>query len=518
MFAYDPQKFASLYATEIGQRLWAFLTRPENVIRLETASQLSKPAVEGIEEQLLAEFREDVLAHRVKQMVGHMVRQIMEQRAWVHDQTNVKVRSVPFSKATRYRRSDWVSFHAFRNTSDPRDVVITDRRKNPTLPAHSRWTFNATFASPLRAAVAFGVRDIKQLRQQIHSHGYHRVRIEPIIRRHDGSHLMTTDLPATTVAAADFYDKHYVELDKPVFLEPGKKQMLGSTERYRQCRFCGKNEPAVTFKDEAHALPAAFGNTGLFSNYECDACNHLFGEGIENHLGNWTKPMRTLSRIKGRSGVPTIKKPGPESGWRIEYSSTGFQMKEYEGQPFFELDEEARQLRFELYRDTYIPVAALKGLVKIGLTLIPDAETQHFRETYDWIRDTDHSRNFVAEFPVFRTFIPGPMPNDRIVLVLMRRRADIDTVPYAFFTFAYGNHVLQVFLPSVSQDKCIDGKPLSLPPYPTPGTRDPAKYGQPNVRVEHLTGRQPVKGEKVPVVFGFEYIEKTKSADASDGA
>ena len=35
------------------------------------------------------------------------------------------------------------------------------------------------------------------------------------------------------------------------------------------------------------------------------------------------------------------------------------------------MDEEAKQVRFELHRDTYIPVAALKGLVKIGLTLIP---------------------------------------------------------------------------------------------------------------------------------------------------
>ena len=113
MFAYNPEKFASLYASPLGQRLWAFLTRPENVARLETASELSKPAVEGIEEQLLAEFREDVLANRVKQMVGHMVRQIMEQRDWVLDQTDVKVQSVPFSKATRYRRPDWFTFHAF---------------------------------------------------------------------------------------------------------------------------------------------------------------------------------------------------------------------------------------------------------------------------------------------------------------------------------------------------------------------------------------------------------------------
>ena len=149
---------------------------PGNGVRAE------QTRLEGIEEQLLAEFREDVLANHVKQMVGHMVRQIMEQRDWVLDQTDVKVQSVPFSKATRYRRPDWFTFHAFRNTGDPRDVVITDRRQNPTLPSGSRWTFYATFASPLKAAVAFGVRDIKQLRQQVHLHGYHRVRIGRVLR------------------------------------------------------------------------------------------------------------------------------------------------------------------------------------------------------------------------------------------------------------------------------------------------------------------------------------------------
>ena len=171
-----------LYETELGQRIWAFLTQPENVARLETASQLSKPAVEGIEEHLLEEFREEVLADRVKQMVGHMVRQIMEQRDWVLDQTDVKLQSVPFSKAARYRRPDWITFHAFRNTSDPRDVVITDRRQNAPLPTGARWSYYATFASPLKAAVAFGVHDIRQLRTHVHAHGFQRLRIERMLR------------------------------------------------------------------------------------------------------------------------------------------------------------------------------------------------------------------------------------------------------------------------------------------------------------------------------------------------
>jgi hypothetical protein len=41
---------------------------------------------------------------------------------------------VQFSKAARYRRHDWITFRAFGNTSDPRDVAITDRRQNASLP------------------------------------------------------------------------------------------------------------------------------------------------------------------------------------------------------------------------------------------------------------------------------------------------------------------------------------------------------------------------------------------------
>lgn len=183
MISYNPEKFASLYASELGQRIWTFLTRPETIARLETASELSKPAVQGIEEQLLGDFREEVLADRVKQMIGHMVRQILEQRDWVIDQGDVKVQSVPFTKATRYRRPDWFTFHAFRSISDPRDVVITDRRQNPPLPKGARWTYYATFSSPLKAAVAFGVNDIKQLREHVNAHGYHQVRVERMFRR-----------------------------------------------------------------------------------------------------------------------------------------------------------------------------------------------------------------------------------------------------------------------------------------------------------------------------------------------
>jgi len=308
---------------------------------------------------------------------------------------------------------------------------------------------------------------------------------------------------ANDIKAALFYEKNY-ELVNSFFIEPNKKITLGSNEYPRICRFCRKGQPEVSFKDDAHALPAAFGNTGLFSYYECDTCNHLFGEGIENHLGNWSKPMRTLSRIKGRSGVPTVKKPGSKNGWRIEYLDSKFQMKEYEDEPFFYVNEKERKIQFELFRDTYIPTAVLKGLVKIGITILPEFEVQYFNEACDWIRDTNHSRPFVSGFPMFSTFIPGPMRNDLIVLMLMRRRTTVANVPYAFLIFSYGNEVMQVFLPSICQDKCIHGKKFTMPIFPSPKHTNSKKYGKPITKINNLTSYDPIKSEKVLVGFGFD--------------
>ncbi len=67
-------------------------------------------------------------------------------------------------------------------------------------------------------------------------------------------------------------------------------------------------------------------------------------------------------------------------------------------------------------------------------------------------------------------------------------------------------NVLQVFLPSLSQDQWINGKPITMMPFPDPGSLDAGRYGRPGAKVEHLTDREPVKGEKVPAASGFDAV------------
>ena len=305
--------------------------------------------------------------------------------------------------------------------------------------------------------------------------------------------------------AADFYDQNYAGID-PLYVEPGRRMFLGDSQN-RLCRFCNKKNPDVSFRKRAHAIPELLGNSSLFSNYECDDCNTLFGSTIENDLGNWTKPSRTFARIRGKSGVPAIKKVGSVEGWRIDYDVSGFHIKQYESDPFIEIDETNKRLRLELKRDAFTPVAVLKAFVKIGLTILPPEELANFRTALNWIRNPNHAKALVVECPVIHTFQPGPMRNDLIVLMLMRRRREVSGLPYAFMVLGFGNDVFQVFLPSPEQDKGIVGKRLTLPVFPTPGGVDPQRYGTARVRKLELCGRQPVRGETISIALGFESIE-----------
>lgn len=152
---------------------------------MKLATDLGFPAVAGVEEGLLRKFGEDVLDDRIKQMIGHMVRQVMERRGFVVDQTEVRMNSVPFAKGTRYRRSDAYQVHVFRNTRDGRDLCMKDSRSPQGLPdpgPGAKWRLWRSFRTPLRAQIGFGVT-LDEVRASIAANGYHRTHLHRVLRR-----------------------------------------------------------------------------------------------------------------------------------------------------------------------------------------------------------------------------------------------------------------------------------------------------------------------------------------------
>lgn len=91
MTQYRPDKFAQIYHHANGPALWAFLHRPDNLLRMETACYLRRPAVEPLGPILMAEFGASVGQTRIKQMIGHMVRQILEVKGYRLQHSAVRI-------------------------------------------------------------------------------------------------------------------------------------------------------------------------------------------------------------------------------------------------------------------------------------------------------------------------------------------------------------------------------------------------------------------------------------------
>lgn len=101
---YDPRNFREAYETW-GRELALFLTNEANLARAETASDLGRPAVQPLAIPILERFSETAENQRFRQLVGHMLRHIMEARGWALDQTEVRIPGGPlFTRAARYRR------------------------------------------------------------------------------------------------------------------------------------------------------------------------------------------------------------------------------------------------------------------------------------------------------------------------------------------------------------------------------------------------------------------------------
>jgi len=101
---YNAGKFSDLAELQLGKDLWAFLNEKENIIRMELATEFGKTAAESVSKPLLEKFGNDVKVNRVKQMIGHMIRQIMEERGYEMGSQNVVV-SIKrlFTKASKYK-------------------------------------------------------------------------------------------------------------------------------------------------------------------------------------------------------------------------------------------------------------------------------------------------------------------------------------------------------------------------------------------------------------------------------
>jgi hypothetical protein len=77
MLKYEPRQFRNVWTRASSKRMWKYLNIHESLVRMDTAVEIKRTPYEGVAIPFEAEFARFLKNQRIKQMVGHMIRQIM---------------------------------------------------------------------------------------------------------------------------------------------------------------------------------------------------------------------------------------------------------------------------------------------------------------------------------------------------------------------------------------------------------------------------------------------------------
>jgi len=103
---YEAGQFADVFGRdEEAKEVWEFLHERDNVLRMQTASELGRPAVEALAKRLLDRFAPWIEQPRIKRMVGHMTLQVMEANGFEFRKKGARVKvGGLFQRASLYVR------------------------------------------------------------------------------------------------------------------------------------------------------------------------------------------------------------------------------------------------------------------------------------------------------------------------------------------------------------------------------------------------------------------------------
>jgi hypothetical protein len=274
------------------------------------------------------------------------------------------------------------------------------------------------------------------------------------------------DMLAEQAEALAFYGGCYrVIFDRPLRTGRPMKLFDSAPDSERICRFCGLGTPKVTFRSTAHAVPEFLGNKVLISMNECDSCNHFFAKEYEDDLAKWFGPMRAVSRMQGKKGVPKYKTndvfiQNGIKGLEIGIVDENLESSLKTDGPF------SFKVPVPTPTQSFVPLNAAKALVKIACSLCPLAFLSECKPAIEWLLGRQSPR--ISNFPIYFGFTPGPNPyGDGRVLLLQRR--DEKSLPLIWCIIGTANYRFQFFVPLCPSDAWMHtGKPvtLSVPHFP----------------------------------------------------
>ncbi|MED4600021.1 HNH endonuclease [Paenibacillus validus] len=246
---------------------------------------------------------------------------------------------------------------------------------------------------------------------------------------------------------------HYAELSSifyPHDITGADKDLVGDNSK-TTCLFCGQSRPNVTFKKDAHVIPAGLGNRTLFYLNECDTCNTRFSY-YENELVNFLTFDRIFISAQKRpgSGAPKYKQKGKQSALEMNSGKLNIAILEQEG--IFNVAEKEGQniITFKINNPPpYRPEDICKCLTHMGWALLEDEDKTLVSYVPNWLLGK------IDIYPLYldTAFVPGNGFANVILEVLKTTHADSINYPY-LIRFTYGTKIISFYLPASPDIKC----------------------------------------------------------------
>jgi hypothetical protein len=281
--------------------------------------------------------------------------------------------------------------------------------------------------------------------------------VEERCRRRGGLVLTPDDF--VIARASLLFELNYESIAE--FALGGDKQYLG--DRNKKCRYCLRSSPEVAFQRVAHAIPECLGNHSLISNDECDSCNKLFSQSVEHHLDSFTRPIRTLSVVKGKNNVPSYK--SKDGTVRIDFDSKErcFEVVDVGPETALVSDHENRKFKIETVCEPFVPLEVYRCIVKMGYALLPDGELAHFEDARRWLVEPKVQLRNDPSVWAQGLYCTLPIDHPNQFAVLYRRRWPDEPLPYILFCFSIASVLFQFPLPLSPSDDHLNGLEIDVP-------------------------------------------------------
>lgn len=330
------------------------------------------------------------------------------------------------------------------------------------------------------------------------------------------------NIEKSLIERLEWFDARYDIINLFDF-QPGSKRIYLGDKAKHVCRYCSLSDPDVSFKLVAHAIPDQVGNDWLFDYEECDTCNKKFAKLVEDDFAKWTHPWRTLGRIKGKKGIPSIKSNDKKFRIDATVDSTpaatgagavrhGLKVLMGFNDVRHEHNKVARTVKITLDRPAYVPMGVFKCLVKMAIAIMPPEEEKRCAHLKKWILQPTHTFDSYQYKPlqVNYQFAPGPLPNDRVFCCLLRRRPDsADDCLYMQFVLQFSNHVFQIALPMHIEDrKQIEAGKFTSALWPNTWVdiEHQAQYGRTGLTEYDMSGVETIRGDSTSMILSYDQL------------